>query len=416
MVGNIRRLLLFGSGGFQPSSTTPGIWLDASEITGLADGEACTTWLDTSGNARNATATGTAKPLYKTAILGAKPVLRFDGTDDLMNVTIPATAEFTLMVVAKQVSNKSNNERVAAVGAFGSIQYADTSGVYNDQVIYGFYGNEAFAQVNTVWDAKPWGAMLYTYTSTALSFYGDNNLLTAAFNPADFPATAEGILIGALATDNWANCDIALVGWWPRVISESERAKLGAWLRGYMGQTYLVYVGDSLLDESVTSTIQAKVAVLKGNTYTRTSFAVSGQTADTLNTNKAAMVARYSQYRSANKLIFWAGTNDIADGTAAADVIADIAACCTAFKAAGYFVVVVNVLARGDLDAAKLIVRTAVNASIAANWATYANAFVDVTADARLQNPADTTYFNADTVHLVDAGDAIVAALIAAAV
>ena len=45
------------------------------------------TWSDLSGNGRDATqATAAKKPTYKTGILNGRPVVRFDGTDDYLDV------------------------------------------------------------------------------------------------------------------------------------------------------------------------------------------------------------------------------------------------------------------------------------------------------------------------------------------
>lgn len=68
------------------------LWLDASQITGKADGEAVSQWNDLSGNANHLLqATSTRQPLYKTGIKNSLPVVRFDGEDDWM-----ATNAFTL--------------------------------------------------------------------------------------------------------------------------------------------------------------------------------------------------------------------------------------------------------------------------------------------------------------------------------
>jgi hypothetical protein len=63
------------------------IWLDASQITGLSDGEAVATWSDSSGNG-NDFAQGTAgfRPIYKEGIIGNRPVVRFDNTDDVLQI------------------------------------------------------------------------------------------------------------------------------------------------------------------------------------------------------------------------------------------------------------------------------------------------------------------------------------------
>lgn len=84
------------------------LWLDASRITGLNDGDAVTTWSDSSGNGYNATqATPANKPTYKTIILNSKPVVRFDGSDALScgdvldSVFAGASAKYTVFFVAQ---------------------------------------------------------------------------------------------------------------------------------------------------------------------------------------------------------------------------------------------------------------------------------------------------------------------------
>lgn len=64
-----------------------GLVLDARRLTGLNDGDAVSTWADKSGNSWDATGTSTARPLYKTAIQGGQPVLRFDGANDYLALT-----------------------------------------------------------------------------------------------------------------------------------------------------------------------------------------------------------------------------------------------------------------------------------------------------------------------------------------
>jgi hypothetical protein len=52
----------------------------------LSDNDPVTTWADSSSAANNVTqATGSKKPLYKTGIINAKPVVRFDASDDNLN-------------------------------------------------------------------------------------------------------------------------------------------------------------------------------------------------------------------------------------------------------------------------------------------------------------------------------------------
>ena len=114
----------FGGGGrFAPNKIAGlALWLKADAITGLADGDAITTWTDSSGNGRNATqATAEAKPAYKASIIGGKPVARFDGGDYLATASPVVTsamwqgaASYTMFVVANPVSVASEQVLVGA--------------------------------------------------------------------------------------------------------------------------------------------------------------------------------------------------------------------------------------------------------------------------------------------------------------
>lgn len=80
------------------------LWLDASQIAGLNDGDAVATWNDASGNANNATqGTASARPLYKVNIKNGKPALLFDGVDDGFTLTTGLNlSAYTVFVVLAQ--------------------------------------------------------------------------------------------------------------------------------------------------------------------------------------------------------------------------------------------------------------------------------------------------------------------------
>jgi hypothetical protein len=96
--------------GFSPRQI-PGLvlWLDASQISGLSDGDSIAAWTDASGNNQNASqATGTKKPVYKIGVINGKPVVRFDGVDDFLeNGTFAAlnnSSAASLFIVKKHTS------------------------------------------------------------------------------------------------------------------------------------------------------------------------------------------------------------------------------------------------------------------------------------------------------------------------
>ncbi len=127
--------------------------------------------------------------------------------------------------------------------------------------------------------------------------------------------------------------------------------------------------------------------------------------------------------RARNIAVVWVGTNSIegtpgeAATTDAATIHTGLAAVCANFRSRGWKVVVLDCIARSwSSDApAKNAVRTAFNTAVAANWSTYADAFVQVSADTRLQTPTNFTYFT-DGTHLTAAGYQVVSGLVAPAV
>lgn len=59
-------------------------WWKADSLS-LSDGDPISTWTDSSGNGKDATATLTTRPLYKTNIFGSMPAVRFDGSNDFFS-------------------------------------------------------------------------------------------------------------------------------------------------------------------------------------------------------------------------------------------------------------------------------------------------------------------------------------------
>ena len=99
-------------GAFLPSSITGlQLWLDASDGSTLFDATSggslvaadggVARWEDKSGNARHATqSTSASRPLRKTAIQGGKDILRFDGSNDFLQYSVPLGSSLTFFAVA----------------------------------------------------------------------------------------------------------------------------------------------------------------------------------------------------------------------------------------------------------------------------------------------------------------------------
>lgn len=97
---NVQSLLLAqGVAPFTPLSISGcKMWLKASSLA-LADGDPVATWTDLSGNSNSGSASGTARPTYKTSILNGKAIVRFDGTTDVMTTPYTFPSTHTVYVV-----------------------------------------------------------------------------------------------------------------------------------------------------------------------------------------------------------------------------------------------------------------------------------------------------------------------------
>lgn len=96
-----------------PSDLPAGLagWYKADAITGLSDGEAVASWVDSSGNGNTLTqSVSGAKPSYETNELNSLPIVRFDKDaspgDNLFNADLggdfePGTGDFYIAMVAK---------------------------------------------------------------------------------------------------------------------------------------------------------------------------------------------------------------------------------------------------------------------------------------------------------------------------
>jgi lysophospholipase L1-like esterase len=112
------------------------------------------------------------------------------------------------------------------------------------------------------------------------------------------------------------------------------------------------------------------------------------------------------------------GTNDLFFGASAGTVQTRYQDWCEARQAAGWKVIAFTILPRSDTSTPGTFEtsRQTFNTWLRANWATFADALVDVAADTRIgdvNDELDTTYYSTDKVHLIAAGQAIVATLVA---
>lgn len=83
------------------------LWLDASQLAGLSDGDPVSSWTDVAGGNNAVQATSEKRPTYRTGVLNGCPVVRFDGGDALATtsaVDLSGTNDITVWAVASAAS------------------------------------------------------------------------------------------------------------------------------------------------------------------------------------------------------------------------------------------------------------------------------------------------------------------------
>lgn len=187
-----------GDAPFSPASVAGlYLWLKADAITGLNDGDAVATWVDSSSSGADATQ-GTAgnRPTYQTAEVNSLPCVRFDGTDDyLTSVASAGSKPITIFVVLKVTNFLDFRVIWGSQGGAGDRGYEyrinQTSGVQNvDHALTANIGSSSTAvPLNT------WCYLAFSYSNTGgFTFY--ENGVSDGTGTADFTIQEPGVVIG----------------------------------------------------------------------------------------------------------------------------------------------------------------------------------------------------------------------------
>jgi hypothetical protein len=154
------------------------LWLKADAIVGLADGDPVTTWEDSTANNVDVTqATGAAKPTYKTAILNGLPVVRFDGTDDVLRAASAITPRHVFVVAkyaaASFISNSGYSGLISGEGAAaahliltGEATGGTSTKFYNETITTAYHKNgTSFAETDMQAPMNTFGVLSISSTA-----------------------------------------------------------------------------------------------------------------------------------------------------------------------------------------------------------------------------------------------------------
>lgn len=210
------------------------------ECRGIADGTAVTQWDDQSGNARHATqATGSAQPTCQTAagdLVNGRPVIRFDGSNDVMSTGAVASPNFraplTVFVVSKVsavsggryvLSKRTSTTTGFGVGLNGSVNGRATS-----------WGVKDYDSTAAIWNTNNFVVATFVYDDTTqdVSFYTDSAFDSTAAGALNATADEGAIHVGAGDGSSFFwNGDVAQIVAYDSVLSDVNRRAVEKLLR-----------------------------------------------------------------------------------------------------------------------------------------------------------------------------------------
>jgi concanavalin A-like lectin/glucanase superfamily protein len=216
---------VFGDGETQPPELTGLIgWWKADSL-GLNDGDAVSSWADSSGGGNTASqGTGTRQPIYKASMWKGLPIIRFDGSNDRLDLTTHITAgPISIFAVVSKASAQSGARVVISLQKIGLLAR-----------VVGLDDWEAFVNAGLDSGQSITGAYLRICALVARSFndvdlYTDGAGVTRTTGAA-WSANATSS-IGDLAAGGAAGAiDLAELIVYNRAVSTPERTRIESYL------------------------------------------------------------------------------------------------------------------------------------------------------------------------------------------
>lgn len=226
--------------GFSPASISGlTLWLKAHAITGLNDGDPVATWTDLSGNGNNATqAVGANRPKYKTNIVNALPVVRFerDDSSNLGFADVFSSLTAAEIFVAVKINTDPPVAFADALWYFGSTA-SDSHYPFTDGNIYEDFGTSVRKTVGNPGQSLAIWA-IYNITSISGEFttrLSGTQIFTTATNTVGFTTTAAiGKSIGGAG---FLDGDIAEIIMYNAKLSSGDRTLVKTYLASKYGIT-----------------------------------------------------------------------------------------------------------------------------------------------------------------------------------
>ena len=217
------------------------LWFDASQITGLADGDSVTTWSDMSGNTRHATQSGagTLKPTYKTNIIGGKPILRFVAASS-QRLDIDGTMAIgasTTFVVFRTAATVPNFQSAINFYQSGSVRWSFGANAIesNRNGWAGTNASTALTQPSGAFSTDSAYVQTWKKTSTQWTIYRNGTAGTAINDSSSATAAASGVGYERGFNSYYFNGDIAEIIVYSSALSDANRQAVEAYLSAKYG-------------------------------------------------------------------------------------------------------------------------------------------------------------------------------------
>lgn len=227
------------------SSITPAsisgcqLWLDAHQITGLADGDPVATWADASGNARDVSE-ATNRPTYQTSEINGLPVVRFDGSNDRLEGADNAVwqfTDFTMYAVVRFAGFHAGYYQNTIVSQDNSSKwmfcYKNETGTTH------FHQNPGGTELDsTAWTAVvgTWYLVGCSRNATTVSFRTNGEAKGTATHGTQLPDVSGPLIIG-VSEGATINADIAEIVLYNAAISAGDTTEL----EDYFNSKYAIY-------------------------------------------------------------------------------------------------------------------------------------------------------------------------------
>ena len=376
-----------------------------------------------------ATASGT-RPLRNDAALGGKPGLKWDDSDDNMQIAgiLDSSYNTAVSFLIIQSDVAAANDVVinfqTASGTFWFIPRVASSGFITASLssIWTPASGNVVTRYNLV--SSGYGGKMFAFSYDGLRAVIKTNNNTRVIWTTTSAGMTGAIVLGNLVAGGFA---------FNRSIMENVVYKKGLSIAGldtlltYGANEYgltkntetnkVIFIGDSLtygtggtLGDGYPDKFMSAKNIAGLHSYM---FGTFGFTAQDM--NSVSRLAEINTIGGSNAIaIVWIGTNDLSASRMAAQVLTDLTAICNSIRSTGTRVIVSTIIASSALTAGKETERTTLNSSIVSGYTVFADALCDLAADARLSNYSDTTYYDVGGVHLKDAGYTVVKDLVTA--